>query len=184
MAAAPHGCGVTSQRTNTAGGSAEAPTRTYRSPAVRVRAVVPGDPAAVFAFIADTRNDPKWCPNVDSAEQIEGDGVHAGARFRYVQHLGKRPGSFEGVAEVMEIEPARIAWRVEDKFQVRDIELSARPHRRGTLLEQTTRAAFKRPPGPLRWLYPLMARRVLKEQFGGVAPAMAAAPAAKGRRTG
>ncbi len=143
---------------------------------VRVRAVVPGEPAAVFAFIADTRNDARWCPNVDSVEQIEGSGVHVGARFRYVQHLGKRPGSFEGIAEVVELDAARIAWRVEDKFQVRRIELSARAHRRGTLLEQTTQASFKRPPGALRWLYPLMARRVLKEQFGGVAGAMHVAP--------
>jgi Polyketide cyclase / dehydrase and lipid transport len=29
--------------------------------------------AEVFGFVADPRNDPRWCPKVDSVEQIEGE---------------------------------------------------------------------------------------------------------------
>jgi uncharacterized protein YndB with AHSA1/START domain len=37
--------------------------------------------AAVFAFVSDPRNDPRWCRKVRSVEQVEGDGPGPGARY-------------------------------------------------------------------------------------------------------
>jgi len=34
----------------------------------------------VFMFVADSRNDPQWCPRVTRCEQRRGDGPVAGAR--------------------------------------------------------------------------------------------------------
>ena len=39
---------------------------------------------AVFDFVADSRNDPQWCPKVKSVEQVEGAGPGEGARYAVV----------------------------------------------------------------------------------------------------
>jgi len=49
---------------------------------VTVRAVIPADATAVLDDVTDTRDDPEWCPNVDSAELVEGDGASAVSVFR------------------------------------------------------------------------------------------------------
>jgi hypothetical protein len=38
----------------------------------------------VFAFVADARNDPRWCPKVRSVALMSGDGPGAGARYAVV----------------------------------------------------------------------------------------------------
>jgi hypothetical protein len=58
-----------------------------------------------------------------------------------------------------------VRWRVEDRFQVRDVLLSVEADGEGCTVTQTTGAAFKRKPGLARWLYPRLARRTFKDQF-------------------
>ena len=139
---------------------------------VTVRAVISGQPEAVLAYVADTRNDPEWCPNVDSAELISGDGSSPGSVFRYHQHLDV-PGSerieLDGEVTVLERTDDSIRWRVTDRMQERDITLRVEPHPDGCRISQTTRAAFHRPPGIARWGYPLLARREFRRQFAGLA---------------
>jgi hypothetical protein len=139
---------------------------------VTVRALIPADPDAVLAYVADTRNDPEWCPNVDSAELVSGDGVAVGSVFRYHQHLDA-PGSqrieLDGEVTVLELTSNSIRWRVTDRMQERDITLRVEPHADGCRITQTTRATFRRPPGIARWGYPLLAWREFRRQFAGLA---------------
>ena len=39
----------------------------------------------------------------------------------------------------------------------------------GSEITQTTTAMFKRKPGIAKWLYPMLARRTFKDQFGRLA---------------
>ena len=135
---------------------------------IKVSAHVPVAPDRLFAFVSDTRNDPSWCPNVETVDLIEGDGVEVGARFRFHQHLD-RPGGerieFDVEVEVVEIGDRSITWRAIDKFQERMIHLSIEPDGAGSRITQITNASFQRPPGIVKWAYPFLARRTFKEQF-------------------
>ena len=139
---------------------------------VRGTAVIPAQPSVVLDFIADTRNDPLWCPNVESAELISGNGTSVGSVFRYHQHLDTplaKRAQFDGESTIVARTDDSITWRVTDRFQERDIVLTVEPHPDGTRITQVTRAAFKRPPGIGRVAYPLLAKRVLRDQFRSLA---------------
>ena len=138
---------------------------------VILEATIPAPPAVVLAYVADTRNDPEWCPNVDSAELLSGDGMSPGSVFRYRQHLttGRKTVEFEGETTIVERTANSIVWQVTDRFQHRRITLDVEPHGEGTRITQVTEASFLRPPGIMRWLYPLGAKRILRRQFEGLA---------------
>jgi len=145
---------------------------TYPVRPVTVRAVIPADAIAVLDYVTDTRNDPEWCPNVESAELVEGDGASTGSVFRYHQHLdapGSKRARFDGETTIAERTETSIRWKVTDRFQERDITLTVEPHPAGTRVTQVTRAAFLEPPGLARWVYPLLARRTLRAQFAELA---------------
>ena len=137
-------------------------------PPVTISAHIPTAPDALFAFVSDTRNDPLWCPNVETVELLEGGGVEIGARFRFHQHLD-RPRSerieFDVDVEVLEVGDRSITWRATDKFQERLIRLTVEPDGAGSKITQVTTASFQRPPGFVRWVYPFLARRTFREQF-------------------
>ena len=139
---------------------------------VSVSTHVPAPPDQVFAFVSDTRNDPYWCPNVERVELVEGEGVAVGTRFRFHQHLD-RPGSdrihFDADAEIIELGDSSITWLTTDKFQIREITLIVEPDGIGSKVTQVTKAAFHRPPGLARWVYPRLARRIFGEQFQNLA---------------
>jgi hypothetical protein len=122
----------------------------------------------VLAFISDTRNDPLWCPNVESAELTSEGPIGVGSTFRYSQHLdqpGRGRVSFDGDVEIVGLDHDTITWRVSDKFQERTITCTVEPSGEGSDVTQTTAAAFHRSPGVARYLYPLLARRTLKDQL-------------------
>ncbi|MDP9495682.1 MAG: SRPBCC family protein [Actinomycetota bacterium] len=135
---------------------------------IEVSAHVAESPDQVFDFVSDTRNDPLWCLNVETVEQVEGSGVEVGARFRFHQHLD-RPGGgrieFDGEVEVLELGDRVIVWRATDKFQERLIRLGVETDGAGSRVTQVTTATFQRPPGIVRWIYPRLARRTFREQF-------------------
>ena len=139
---------------------------------VSVSTHVPAPPDQVFAFVSDTRNDPYWCPNVERVELVEGQGVAVGTRFRFHQHLD-RPGSdrihFDADVEIIELGDNSITWLATDKFQIREITLIVEPDGIGSKITQVTKAAFRRPPGLARWVYPRLARRIFGEQFQNLA---------------
>lgn len=139
---------------------------------VNVSYQVPAEPTEVLAFVSDTRNDPIWCPNVTAVTQVEGDGVGLGARFRFHQTVkaGGRTLESDVDVEVVGLTEDSVHWRVEDSFQIRDITLSVEPYGERTKIRQETLATFKKDPGLVtRWLYPLLARKTFRDQFGRLA---------------
>jgi len=134
---------------------------------VAVSVQISADPDAVFTFIADTRNDPEWCPNVTDVRQVSGEGVEDGARFQFHQSVeaGGRTLSSDVNVEIVELGERWVRWRVEDRFQVRDVLLSVEADGEGCKVTQTTVAGFRRKPGLARWLYPKLARRTFRDQF-------------------
>lgn len=145
---------------------------TYPVRAVTVEAVVSAAPDVVFAYVADTRNDPEWCPNVGQVTQTEGERVEVGARFQFSQTVeaqGKQLVSDVEV-EIVSIEGRVITWRVEDKFQSREISLAVVPHPDGSKVVQRTEASFKRKPSVvMKWVYPVLAKRTFRDQFKNLA---------------
>jgi hypothetical protein len=142
-------------------------SRLYTVSPVMVATRVPAPPGQVFPYVADTRNDPEWCPNVTDVRLVEGDGVELGARFEFHQRVeaqGRELTSDVTVA-IIDLGERHIRWRVEDRFQVRDVLLRVEPDEDGSKVTQVTTAAFKRKPGLARWLYPMLARRTFKDQF-------------------
>jgi hypothetical protein len=136
--------------------------------AVTVSERIPGPADEVLTFISDTRNDPLWCPNVDSAEMTSDGPVAVGSTFRYTQHLdqpGRGRVTFDGEVEVVAMSDRSIEWRVTDKFQERTVTCVVEPSSDGCRVTQKTEASFHRDPGMTRHLYPLLARRTLKDQL-------------------
>jgi uncharacterized protein YndB with AHSA1/START domain len=71
---------------------------------------------AVFALVADARNDPRWCPKVKSAEMV-GDG-------RYAVVHKPVPGKPERQMEMTRVAsdpPRRLEWREEDGVDVFEV---------------------------------------------------------------
>lgn len=139
---------------------------------VTVSTTLNAEPGTVRELVFDTRNDPLWCPNVDTARQVSGDGVEPGAEFEFSQHLDRPGGSrveFEATVEVVSVDGDSIVWKVEDRFQIREIEMSIEPAGDRTRLTQTTRATFHKDPGLAKWVYPLLAKRTFKQQFAHLA---------------
>jgi len=140
----------------------------YPVPKVKASAHIEAAPDEVFKLIADTRNDPLWCPNVDSAEIIEGREIAVGTRFKFSQHLERPRRSrleFDAEAEILELGNRSITWHVTDRFQERVVEMKVTEEGSGSRVYQTTRASFHRSPGIGKWAYPLVARRTFKHQF-------------------
>lgn len=134
---------------------------------VTVTVSIPAPADEVFAYVSDTRNDPEWCPNVGEINQTVGDGVEVGAKFRFEQTVTARGRSLvsEVEAEITGLGDRSIAWRVIDRFQEREIQLDVVPEDDGSRVTQTTVAAFHRPPGLARWVYPILAKRTFRDQF-------------------
>src|SRR6184192_921943 len=68
---------------------------------------------AVFAFVADARNDPRWCPKVSSVELVD-DGCYE------VVHkpVPGKPERQMDMQRVVVEAPHRIEWREDDGVDV------------------------------------------------------------------
>jgi uncharacterized protein YndB with AHSA1/START domain len=94
-------------------------------------------PEEVWAFIADARNDPRWCHKVDSVEQVAGDGPGPGAKYRIVHRPRPRKPPSELVMKVVEYDqPRRLRWREEDEDGVFNVVYQPEPREGGTRLSQ------------------------------------------------
>jgi uncharacterized protein YndB with AHSA1/START domain len=94
-------------------------------------------PEVVWAFIADARNDPRWCHKVDSVEQVAGDGPGPGAKYRVLHRPRPRKPPSELTMEVVEYDqPRRLRWREEDEDGVFNVVYQLEATGRGTRLSQ------------------------------------------------
>jgi Polyketide cyclase / dehydrase and lipid transport len=145
---------------------------TTRIKPINVAAHIPASPDDVFALVSDTRNDPSWCSNVESVEVVAGGEIRHGTTFRFHQHLdapGRKRMQFDVDVTIEDVGDHTITWRVVDRFQERKISLTVVPEGSGSRITQTTEATFHASPGMARWVYPLLARRTFKKQFGDLA---------------
>jgi len=111
----------------------------------------------VFDYVADARNDPRWCPKVLSCDQIEGDGPGAAARYR-ARHRPSRlkPGAELEIQVTAYERPRRLRWREEDEDGVFDVTYELEPTAEGTRFTQRSEIDWKLS----RLLRPMAARMV------------------------
>jgi uncharacterized membrane protein len=107
----------------------------------------------VFAFVADARNDPRWCPKIVSVEQVEGDGPGPGARYAVVHRpIPLRPARRMDHACTGWSPPHRIAWREDDGTDVIEVTYELEDLGGATRLTQRDDARVGAP----RLLHPLL----------------------------
>ena len=72
---------------------------------VKVSGTVGAPPAAVFGFLADLENWPRWQSDMQSTTLIEGQPGQVGARYRYVSKaMGQ---TFNSTVTVVRVDPLR-----------------------------------------------------------------------------
>jgi uncharacterized protein YndB with AHSA1/START domain len=119
-----------------------------------VRSVVIDRPIdEVFAFVADPRNDPRWCSKLVSVEQVEGDATGPGGRWRVVHRpVPLRPAREMRYECVSWDPPRRIEWREDDGHDVIDVVYELEPAGTSTRFAQRDDARLGAP----RLVQPIM----------------------------
>jgi uncharacterized protein YndB with AHSA1/START domain len=119
----------------------------------------------VWAFIADLRNDPRWCDKVAAVEQVAGEGPGPQARYRVIHRPVrlKRPKLLAVSVEEHE-PPRRMRLREEDDDAVFDVTYELEQIGEGTGLTQMDQIEWKIPM-PARPIGGLMVSRDLGRQF-------------------
>lgn len=119
--------------------------------------------ADVFEFIADGKNDPRWCPSVEEMEQIAGNGARPGTRYR-MRHA---PGGmkFDAIVEIVDCSPPHsLKWTMTDSGHTLHGTYELEAFDGKTRLKQTSQITFEgwlRIPGLL--MKHFIARDVKKE---------------------
>jgi carbon monoxide dehydrogenase subunit G len=104
-------------------------------------------PEEVFQFVADPRNDPRWCPKVQS---VEGNGdryevVHKPVPLRPARRLDMRRVGSEP--------PHRIEWTQDDGTDRFRVTYELEPTAGGTRFRQISDAEIGAVPKPLHPLW-------------------------------
>lgn len=100
---------------------------------------------AVFAFVADARNDPRWCPRVISCEQESGEGPGLGARYRALEKPTFRPRQMRWIEVIDFAPPNRIVSTQQDDVADFTITYLLEPTGGGTRLTQRDELAWRLP---------------------------------------
>jgi uncharacterized protein YndB with AHSA1/START domain len=120
----------------------------------------------VFAFVADCRNDPRWCSRVLSVEQVAGDGPGPGARYRAVHRPIRLRKPLDLAVEVLAVEPPhRMTLRERDDDGVFDVAYELRADGAGTRMTQYDQVDLTGVPGVLHPLARRTIGRHLDEQL-------------------
>jgi polyketide cyclase/dehydrase/lipid transport protein len=127
-------------------------------------------------FIADGRNDPRWCDKVDSVEQLTGEGLGADASYSVLHRPIRLKRPKELVVSVPEFDPPRrMRVREEDDDGVFDVVYELEQAPQGTRLTQRDHIDWKIP----RFQQPLarvMVSRDLQRQFATLKRVLESAP--------
>jgi uncharacterized protein YndB with AHSA1/START domain len=114
----------------------------------------------VFDFVADHRNDPKWCRKVKAVQPV-GDG-----RWKvWHRPVPLRPAVVLETAHLRMDPPAYLAMREEDGGSVFDVEYRLDEIADGTRLTQVSEFQWKRLPRPLQRVLALGVRRDVAAQL-------------------
>lgn len=100
---------------------------------IRTSVVIDRDPATVFAFVSDCRNEVKYQPTLISVEKITDGPIGPGTQFRSRVQLPNGP--FEGIEEIVDYEPPyRVTSRVANALRQNVGVLTFEPVPEGTKL--------------------------------------------------
>jgi uncharacterized protein YndB with AHSA1/START domain len=100
----------------------------------------------VWGYIADLRNDPRWCDKVVSVEQVTGDGPGPNATYRVVHRPVRLKKPKELAVTVEEFDPPRrMRMRDEDDDSVFNVAYDLEPAGEGTRLTQRDQIEWKIP---------------------------------------
>jgi uncharacterized protein YndB with AHSA1/START domain len=111
----------------------------------------------VFDFIADPRNDPRWCRKVDSVEQVDGEGPGPGSRYVTIHRpVPLRPARALDHHCVDWTPPGRIEWIEDDGVDRFEVTYELEPHAGGTRLIQRSDARLGAP----KLLHPIWRRGI------------------------
>jgi uncharacterized protein YndB with AHSA1/START domain len=122
----------------------------------------------VWAFIADARNDPRWCDKVVSVEQLAGDGPGPQSRYRVIHRPVRAKKPKELAVTVEEYEPPKhLRLREEDDHGVFHITYDVATAGEGSMLTQTDEIEWKIPRIQLP-VARVMVSRDLRRQFSSL----------------
>ncbi len=106
----------------------------------------------MFEFVADPRNDPRWCAKVKAVEQVEGEGPGAGGRYAVVHRpVPLRPARDLDHRCVAWSPPRRIEWLEDDGTDTFEVTYELEEIDGGTRLTQTSHATL----GAAKILHPI-----------------------------
>lgn len=122
------------------------------------RSIVIGRPIGeVFDFVADARNDPRWCPKVDSVEQVDGEVPGPGSRYVTIHRpVPLRPARELDHRCVDWSPPRRIEWLEDDGVDRFEVSYELEEAAGGTRLTQRSDARL----GVPRLLHPIWRRGI------------------------
>jgi carbon monoxide dehydrogenase subunit G len=118
---------------------------------------------AVWAFVADPVNDPRWCGKVESVEPA------GERRWRTVHKPVPLRPPMELTVEQLELDPPnRLTLREEDDASVFEVEYRLEPTATGTQFTQVSEFEWKRLPRPLHRVFAHGVRRDIRDQLGAL----------------
>lgn len=133
---------------------------------VTVTATVRAPIQHVYEYVADSHNDPQWCPLVKEVHLLEGTAGRQGALYHFVQ-IGFRGRAMDGTIRLTAAQPNEyLRWQVEDPVRESMIEMTFERDGKATRVTQASHPRFR---GVWRAAAPLLIRRkteaMLAKQF-------------------
>jgi uncharacterized protein YndB with AHSA1/START domain len=119
---------------------------------------------AVFGFVGDPRNDPRWCPRVVWCEQREGSGPGPGARYEAFHRPSFQRPHPRWIEIVTFERPHRIVTTQRDAIADFTITYLLQSETRGTRLTQIDEIDWKL-ARPIQPIAIRIVRRHIGEQF-------------------
>jgi len=114
----------------------------------------------VWEYIADGRNDPRWCDKVISVQQVTGDDPGPDASYRVVHRPVRLKKPKELAVTVEEFDPPRrMRMREEDDDGVFKVTYELEPAAEGTRLTQRDQIEWRIP----RFQLPIARRMVSRD---------------------
>jgi hypothetical protein len=114
----------------------------------------------VFEFVADARNDARWCPKVDSTEQVAGRGPGPGSRYVTIHRpVPLRPAREMEHSCVEWSPPRRIEWFQDDGVDRFKVTYELEEVAGGTRLSQRSDARL----GVPKLLHPIWRRGIAND---------------------
>ncbi len=119
----------------------------------------------VYAYVANSGNDPAWCRNVKESQLVEGTPGEPGARYRQVQ--GPSPSGRDLDVRLVEVRPPEhVQLQARGSGVTFDVTYELVKTPTGTELTQRSHVRFEGPRHLARPLVRLVYPMTIRQQFG------------------